>query len=192
MATRQQIRSQSELYRGSTELNCPVQRELSLNPKRLELCLRDSASSPPFSQKIQFILAFLPGSVPSAFTALLSYFLNRHKAGRRMSTLEPVSGQVGLCFPGKVIFGGRDRTAITSVSHRARNPETRLTRRKAPIRGVWRRSPEISAVRLVIGGAMRTRTKDPDGFIDGARRDRCCVRPMPLTLAPRPNRARSA
>jgi hypothetical protein len=23
------------------------------------------------------------------------------------------------------------------------------------------------------GGAMRTRTKDPDGFIDGARRDRC-------------------
>jgi hypothetical protein len=32
-----------------------------------------------------------------------------------MSTLEPVSGQVGLCFPGKVIFGGRDRTAITSV-----------------------------------------------------------------------------
>ena len=115
VATRQQIRSQSELYRGSTELNCPVQRELSLNPKRLELCLRDSASSPPFSQKIQFILAFLPGSVPSAFTALLSYFLNRHKAGRRMSTLEPVSGQVGLCFPGKVIFGGRDRTAITSV-----------------------------------------------------------------------------
>jgi hypothetical protein len=32
-----------------------------------------------------------------------------------MSALEPVSGQVGLCFPGKVIFGGRDRTAITSV-----------------------------------------------------------------------------
>jgi hypothetical protein len=31
-----------------------------------------------------------------------------------MSTLEPASGQVGLCFPGKVIFGGRDKTAITS------------------------------------------------------------------------------
>jgi hypothetical protein len=37
-----------------------------------------------------------------------------------MSTLEPVSGQVGLCFPGKVIFGGRDRTTITSVKHRAK------------------------------------------------------------------------
>jgi hypothetical protein len=24
----------------------------------------------------------------------------------------------------------------------------------------------------MVGGAMRTRTKDPDGFIDGARRDR--------------------
>jgi hypothetical protein len=32
-----------------------------------------------------------------------------------MSTLEPVSGQVDLCFLGKVILGGRDRTAITSV-----------------------------------------------------------------------------
>jgi hypothetical protein len=41
--------------------------------------------------------------------------LEAAKAGRCMSTLEPVSGQVGLCFPGKVIFGGRDRTAITSV-----------------------------------------------------------------------------
>ena len=29
--------------------------------------------------------------------------------------LEPVSGQVGRCFPGKVILGGRDRTAVTSV-----------------------------------------------------------------------------
>jgi hypothetical protein len=30
-------------------------------------------------------------------------------------SLSNQSGQVGLCFPGKVIFGGRDRTAITSV-----------------------------------------------------------------------------
>ena len=29
--------------------------------------------------------------------------------------LEPVSGQVALCFPGKVISGGRDISAITSV-----------------------------------------------------------------------------
>jgi hypothetical protein len=34
---------------------------------------------------------------------------------------------------------------------------------------------EISAVRRLIGGAMRTRTKNPDGFIDGARRDRCAI-----------------
>jgi hypothetical protein len=34
---------------------------------------------------------------------------------------------------------------------------------------IWRRPPEISAVRRLIGGAMRTRTKDPDSFIDGAR-----------------------
>jgi hypothetical protein len=32
-----------------------------------------------------------------------------------VSTLEPVSDQVGLCFPGKVILGGRDRTAVTAV-----------------------------------------------------------------------------
>jgi hypothetical protein len=32
-----------------------------------------------------------------------------------MSTLEPVSGQVGLRFLGKVISGRRDRTATTSV-----------------------------------------------------------------------------
>jgi hypothetical protein len=32
-----------------------------------------------------------------------------------MRTLEPVSGQVGLRFLGKVISEGRDRTAITSV-----------------------------------------------------------------------------
>jgi hypothetical protein len=73
--------------------------------------------------------------------------LEAAKAGRCISTLEPVSGQIGLCFPGKVIFGGRDRTAISTVMHRAINPETRLTLRKAPIRGGWRHSPEISAVR---------------------------------------------
>jgi hypothetical protein len=30
-------------------------------------------------------------------------------------------------------------------------------------------------VRRLIGQAMRTRTKDPDGFIDGARRERCAI-----------------
>jgi hypothetical protein len=32
-----------------------------------------------------------------------------------MPNLEPVSGQVGLRFLGKVILGRRDRTATTSV-----------------------------------------------------------------------------
>jgi putative transposase len=27
----------------------------------------------------------------------------------------------------------------------------------------------------MVGGAMRTRTKNPDRFIDGARRDRCAI-----------------
>jgi hypothetical protein len=78
--------------------------------------------------------------------------------------LEPVSGQVGLCFPGKVIFGGRDRTAITSVEapkQSARNPETKLTRWNAPIWGYLTPPREISAVRRLIGGAIRTRTMDP-------------------------------
>jgi hypothetical protein len=43
------------------------------------------------------------------------------------SPLEPVSGQVGLCFPGKVISGCRDRTAITSVETECENPETKST-----------------------------------------------------------------
>jgi hypothetical protein len=35
--------------------------------------------------------------------------------GTAYAKLEPVSGQVGLRFPGKVISGRRDRTATTSV-----------------------------------------------------------------------------
>jgi hypothetical protein len=34
----------------------------------------------------------------------------------------------------------------------------------------------------MVGGAMRTRTKDLDGFIEGARRDRCAI----VTEAVRP------
>ena len=44
-----------------------------------------------------------------------STWITQSRSNRMVSTLEPVSGQVGLCFPGKVILGGRDRTAITSV-----------------------------------------------------------------------------
>ena len=65
-------------------------------------------------------------------------------------------GQVGLCFPGKVILGGRDRTAITSVEAQCEKSRDKSTRRKVPIQGIWRRPPEISAVRRLIGGAMRT------------------------------------
>jgi hypothetical protein len=31
--------------------------------------------------------------------------------------------------------------------------------------GIWRRPPEISAVRRLIGGAIRTRTMDPLGWV---------------------------
>jgi hypothetical protein len=41
--------------------------------------------------------------------------------------LEPVSGQIGLRFLGKVISGCRDGTAITSVKAERENPETKST-----------------------------------------------------------------
>jgi hypothetical protein len=64
-----------------------------------------------------------------------------------MPTLEPVSGQVGLRFQGKVISEGRDRTAITSVEAESAKSRDQVDRRKAPILGIWRPPPEISAVR---------------------------------------------
>jgi hypothetical protein len=100
-----------------------------------------------------------------------------------MPIFEPVSDQVGLRFLGKVISGCRDRTAITSVETECENPETKSTGREGAKTWVFGGAPrEISAVWRLIGGAMRTRTKDLDGFIEGARRDRCAI----VTEAARP------
>jgi hypothetical protein len=68
-------------------------------------------------------LSFEQTKQPAAET-IVSMFLvlddwRRFAPGRgaagQAPILEPVSGQVGLRFLGNVIFGGRDRTAITSV-----------------------------------------------------------------------------
>jgi hypothetical protein len=68
--------------------------------------------------------------------------------------LEPVSGQVGLRFLGKVISGCRDRTAITSVEAEWENPETKSTGREGANTWVFGAAP---------GNLRRaaTRTFDP-------------------------------
>ena len=96
-------------------------------------------------------------------------------AAGQPSTLEPVSGQAGLRFPGKVILGDRDRAAITSVEAEREKSRDQVDPTEGADTGYLAPPQEISAVRRVIGGAMRTRTKDPDGFIYGARLDRCAI-----------------
>jgi hypothetical protein len=54
---------------------------------------------------------------------------------------EPVSGQVGLRFLGKVISGCRDRTAITSVETECENPETKSTLREGANTWVFGAAP---------------------------------------------------
>jgi hypothetical protein len=54
---------------------------------------------------------------------------------------EPVSGQVGLRFLGKVISGCRDRTAITSVETECDNPETKSTGREGANTWVFGAAP---------------------------------------------------
>jgi hypothetical protein len=58
-----------------------------------------------------------------------------------MPNLEPVSGQVGLRFLGKVISGCRDRTAITSARQSAKNPETKSTGREGANTWVFGAAP---------------------------------------------------
>jgi hypothetical protein len=58
-----------------------------------------------------------------------------------MPILEPVSGQVGLRFLGKVISGCRDRTAITSVEAVCENPETKSNGRKGADTWVFGAAP---------------------------------------------------
>ena len=59
----------------------------------------------------------------------------------RPPILEPVSGQVGLRFLGKVFSGCRDRTAITSVEAECENPETKSTGREGANTGVFGAAP---------------------------------------------------
>jgi hypothetical protein len=58
-----------------------------------------------------------------------------------VSTLEPVSGQVGLCFPGKVILGGRDRTAITSVEAEGEKSRDQVDRVERANTGLFGAAP---------------------------------------------------
>jgi hypothetical protein len=65
-----------------------------------------------------------------------------------VSTLEPVSGQVGLCFPGKMILGGRDRTAVTSVEAQCEKSRDQVDPAEGANTGYLAPPPpEISAVR---------------------------------------------
>jgi hypothetical protein len=82
-------------------------------------------------------------------------------AAGQPSTLEPVSGQAGLRFPGKVILGDRDRAAITSVEAEREKSRDQVDPTEGADTGYLAPPQEISAVRRVIGGAMRTRTSDP-------------------------------
>jgi hypothetical protein len=55
--------------------------------------------------------------------------------------LEPISGQVGLPFLGKVISVCRDRTAIASVEAECENPETKSTGREGANTWVFEAAP---------------------------------------------------
>jgi hypothetical protein len=82
-------------------------------------------------------------------------------AAGQPSTLEPVSGQAGLRFPGKVILGDRDRAAITSVEAEREKSRDQADPTEGADTGYLAPPQEISAVRRVIGGGTRTRTLDP-------------------------------
>jgi hypothetical protein len=77
-------------------------------------------------------------------------------------------------FPGKSDFGAQRPNGHNVRGSRVReNSETKLTRWKVPIRGYLAPPREFSAVGRLIGGAMRTRTKDPlSGYAGAARRIR--------------------
>ena len=56
-------------------------------------------------------------------------FFRRAVAAALCPTFEPVSGRVGLRFPGKAIFWGRDRTAGAFAAAARPNLETKWTQR---------------------------------------------------------------
>jgi Patatin-like phospholipase len=73
-------------------------------------------------------------------------------------------------FPGKSDFRVQRQNGHNVRRDRVRESRDQVDRAgRRQYVGIWGRPREISAVRRLIGGAMRTRTKDPDGFIDGAR-----------------------
>jgi hypothetical protein len=80
-----------------------------------------------------------------------------------MSTLEPVSGQVGLCFPGKVIFGGRDRTATTLVEAPCEKSRDQVDPAEGANTGCLAPLPG----NLCGAVAIRTRTTDPLSWVCG-------------------------
>jgi hypothetical protein len=60
---------------------------------------------------------FLPTASPPSVVAGEETAKSQYEHARLVQTkpTPAISGQVGLCFPGKVILEGRDRTAITPV-----------------------------------------------------------------------------
>jgi hypothetical protein len=58
--------------------------------------------------------------------------------------LEPVSGQVALCFPGKVISGGRDIRAITSVETECEESRDQVDPAEGANTGVFGAAPPLN------------------------------------------------
>src|SRR4029077_12290468 len=82
------------------------------------------------------------------------------RSNRMVSTLEPVSGQVGLCFPGKMILGGRDRTAVTSVEAQCEKSRDQVAKPAEIITGLETparrddRSAETDSGAAIAGGFL--------------------------------------
>src|SRR6516162_5196133 len=87
--------------------------------------------------------------------------------------LRTASLRTEVSVAGKRNFEGRDKTAETAVKVQKRRCRDRISINNPAHWGLFGENREISVRTEVRGGARRTRTKDPDSFIDGARRDRC-------------------
>ena len=97
---------------------------------------------------------------PAAQTARLS-------RGFRLS-------RTSLLFPRKSDFWAQRQTGQMGPRAKSAQSQRFNARAERPQNAGYLALPQENLRGAgVIGGAMRTRTKDPDGFIDGARRDRC-------------------
>jgi hypothetical protein len=81
---------------------------------------------------------------------------------------EPVSVEPISHFPGKIIFGSETKGRKWAVENRACLPETLALCEKPPAGAQIVRCRENLLGRGVIGGAIRTRTKDPDSRATGS------------------------